>query len=90
MCQSGIWFTSTAVKGRGSSPRGSRPSIYTIPPSSPLYNLTYVQVYGSTPTVVYTGYTPGYTSMVVYNGVVVYGTGYVYTRGSARSGTARR
>ena len=79
MCQSGIWFTSTAVTGPWIVAAYVPSTIYTIPPSSPLYNLTYVQVYGSTPTVVYTGYTPGYTSMIVYNGVVVYGTGYVYS-----------
>jgi len=78
MCQSGIWFTSTSVKGPWIVAAWVPTVIYTIPPASPLYNLTFVQVYGSTPTVVYTGYTPGYTSMVVYNGVVVYGTGYVY------------
>ncbi len=79
MCQSGIWFTSTAVTGPWIVAAWVPSSIYSIPPASPLYNLTYVQVYGSTPTVVYTGYTPGYTSMIVYNGVVVYGTGYVYS-----------
>ncbi len=42
--------------------------------------MTYVQVYGSTPTVVYVGYTPGYYGTVVApGGVVVYGTGYYYS-----------
>ena len=31
-----------------------------IPPSEPVYNVTYVDVYESTPEVVYVGYTPGY------------------------------
>src|SRR6185436_8471801 len=79
MCQAGIWFTSTAVTGPWIVAAWVPSTIYTIPPTSPLYNLTYVQVYGSTPTVVYVGYTPGYSSMIVYNGVVVYGTGYVYS-----------
>ncbi len=79
MCQSGIWFTSTAVAGPWVVAAWVPASIYTIPPSSPLYYLTYVQVYGSTPTVVYVGYTPGYTGAIVYNGVVVYGTGYSYS-----------
>ena len=78
-CQSGIWFTSTAVTGPWVVAAWLPASIYTIPPSSPLYNLTYVQVYGSTPTVVYVGYTPGYTGVIVSNGVVIYGTGYYYT-----------
>jgi hypothetical protein len=53
--------------------------IYTIPPSSPLHYVTYVRIYGSTPTVVYVGYTPGYYGTVLSSdGVVVYGTGYYY------------
>ena len=53
--------------------------IYTIPPSSPLHYVTYAHVYGSTPTEVYVGYTPGYLGTVVApDGVVVYGTGYEY------------
>ena len=55
------------------------PVIYTIPPSSPLHYLTYVQVYGANPDVVYEGYTPGYMGTeVADDGTVVYGTGYDY------------
>jgi hypothetical protein len=79
LCQSGVWFTSTAVTGPWIVAAWVPATIYTIPPASPVYYVTYVQVYGSTPTVVYVGYTPGYTGAIVYNGVVVYGTGYVYT-----------
>ena len=52
--------------------------IYTIPPSNPHYNTTYVYVYDSTPDVVYTGYYPGYVNSYVYGGCVVYGTGWYY------------
>ena len=34
-CQGGIWFTSTAVAGPWVVAAWVRPSIYTIPPSSP-------------------------------------------------------
>ncbi len=78
-CQSGIWFSSAAMTGPWTVAAWVPASIYSIPPSSPLYYLTYVQVYGSTPSVVYVGYTPGYTGAIIYDGVVVYGTGYVYT-----------
>ena len=55
------------------------PVIYSIPPSSPLHYVTYVQVYDVTPQYVVVGYTPGYFGTVVgAGGVVVYGTGYVY------------
>ena len=51
--------------------------IYSIPPSSPMHYVTYVQVYGATPDDVYTGYTPGYLGTVVCpEHVIVYGTGW--------------
>ena len=54
--------------------------IYTIPPSSPIYYVTYVKIYEATPQYVYVGYTPGYLGTVVSPyGTVVYGTGYAYT-----------
>ena len=49
-----------------------------FPPSSPVYNTTYVQVYQSTPEVVYVGYRPGYLWSFPYYGVPVYGTGCYY------------
>jgi hypothetical protein len=78
MAQNGVWFA-------GSSPFSwsvatTVPAvIYTIPASSPVHYVTYVRVYGSTPTVVHVGYTSGYYGTVLSSdGVVVYGTGYVY------------
>jgi hypothetical protein len=52
--------------------------IYDIPPSCPVYNVTYVYVYDFNSDVVYTGYTSGYTCSYVYGGTVVYGTGWYY------------
>ncbi len=78
-CQAGIWFSSASVNGPWTVAAWVPPTIYGIPPSSPLYYLTYVQVFGSTPSAVYVGYTPGYTGAIVSGGVVVYGTGYVYS-----------
>ncbi len=77
--QAGVWFAATSVN-RPYVVATSVPAIvYTIPPSSPLYYVTFVRVYGSTPEVVYVGYTPGYLGTVVEpDGTVVYGTGYVY------------
>lgn len=75
----GVWFTSGSPTGPWVIADRVPPAIYTIPPSSPLYYVTYVRVYGSTPEVVYVGYTPGYYgTYVVPAGTVVYGTGYVY------------
>ena len=78
-CQNGIWFASTSVNGPWTVANFVPPVIYTIPPSSPLYYVTYVRVYGEAPDGVYEGYTPGYMGTVVDpDGVVVYGTGYWY------------
>lgn len=75
----GVWFSAPSATGPWSVAAFVPAAIYTIPPSSPLYYVTYVQVYGATSTVVYVGYTPGYYGTVVApGGVVVYGTGYVY------------
>jgi hypothetical protein len=52
--------------------------IYTMPPSSPVYNVKYVYIYDYTPDVVYIGYYPGYVGSYVYGGTVVYGTGWYY------------
>ena len=75
----GVWFTSASATGPWIV-ADSIPSeeISQIPPSSPVYNTTYVTVYKSTPEVVYVGYTPGYLWSYPYYGVPVYGTGWYY------------
>ncbi|GAA5784041.1 hypothetical protein [Chitiniphilus shinanonensis] len=75
--QNAVWFTAASPTGPWQVATSVPAVIYTIPASSPLHYVTYVYVYGSTPDVVYVGYTPGYYGTVVSNGVVVYGTGYV-------------
>jgi hypothetical protein len=78
-CQGGVWFVSGGYTGPWAVATVVPPAIYTIPPSSPIYYVTYAHVYGYTPSIVYVGYTPGYYGTVVStDGVVVYGTGYVY------------
>jgi hypothetical protein len=76
----GVWFTAALIDTTWSIATSVPAVIYTIPPSSALYYVTFVHVYGFTPEVVYVGYTPGYLGTVVEpDGVVVYGTGYDYT-----------
>ncbi len=76
----GVWFTATQLTGPWSVATSVPAAIYTIPPSSPIYYVTYVRIYEATPTVVYVGYTPGYLGTVVSPyGTVVYGTGYAYS-----------
>ena len=79
LCQNGIWFVGASPAGPWRVATSVPAAIYSIPPSSPVYNVTYVRIYDTTPTVVYVGYTPGYQGAIVYNGCVVYGTGYYYT-----------
>ncbi|GMU72086.1 MAG: hypothetical protein AMXMBFR42_15450 [Burkholderiales bacterium] len=78
--EAGVWFTASNLTGPWSVATSVPVAIYSIPPSSPIYYVTYVHVYGSTPQVVYVGYTPGYLGTVVNPyGTIVYGTGYAYT-----------
>ncbi|AZG13255.1 carbohydrate-binding family V/XII [Cupriavidus pauculus] len=75
----GVWFTASVPGGPWQVATEVPSAIYTIPPSSPLYYVTYVRIYSVTPTTVVVGYTPGYLGVVVNpDGTVVYGTGYVY------------
>lgn len=78
--EAGVWFKAGTPQGPWSIADTVPDEIYTIPPSSPVYYVTYVKVYGSTPEVVYAGYTPGYYGTVVSasTDTVVYGTGWYY------------
>ena len=73
-----VWYQSAQPDSSYQVATSVPSEIYQIPPSSPVYNVTYVRVYQATPQVVYVGYTPGYTGTYVVGGTVVYGTGYVY------------
>lgn len=75
-CYQGVWFVAQAPTGPYAVCTSVPQDIYTIPSSSPVYNVTYCQVYGSTPTTVDVGYTGGYDGdYVAPNGVLVYGAG---------------
>ena len=74
-----VWFTSASATGPWAVATSVPPVIYTIPPTSPLYYVTFVRIYEATPTTVSVGYTPGYYGTCVSHGTVVYGTGYPYT-----------
>ncbi len=78
--EAGVWFKALAPQGPWRVADSVPTEIYTIPPRSPLYYVTYVKIYGSTPDVVYAGYTPGYYGTVVSSSstTVVYGTGWYY------------
>ncbi len=73
-----VWFSSKSPTGPWEVSVEKPEEVNDIPPESPVYNVKYTYVYDYTPNVVYVGYLPGYTNCYVYNGVVVYGTGYYY------------
>jgi hypothetical protein len=77
-CEGGAWFVAAAATGPWLLADSIPAVIHTIPPASPLYPVTYVQVYAVTPTAVTFGYTAGYTLGYVSYGVLVFGTGYYY------------
>jgi hypothetical protein len=74
----GVWFTSAAPMGPWTVATEVPEEIYTIPPSSPVYYVTFARVYDSDTNSVEVGYTPGYTGSYEDNGTSVYGTGYDY------------
>jgi hypothetical protein len=78
LCYQGAWFVGASPTGPWILAQSIPAAIYTIPPTAPLYNVTYVQVYSSTPQAITYGYTAGYAMGFVSAGVMVYGTGYYY------------
>ena len=77
-CYQGAWFASSSPTGPWALADSVPLEVKSIPPSSPVYNVTYVQAYGATPQAVTYGYTAGYMMGFVSAGVLVYGTGYYY------------
>jgi hypothetical protein len=82
--EEGVWYVAAGPNGPWAVATEVPQKIYEQPPSSPTYNTTYVYVYNATPSVVYTGYYPGYMYSYHYRGCMVYGTGYYYPSWSGR------
>jgi hypothetical protein len=82
LCYQAIWFVSNSPSGPWKTADFVPAVIYTIPPSSPVYNVTYVTVSNPTVTTVEMSYSSGYMGMFVLGmavgSTVVYGTGYYY------------
>lgn len=74
----GVWFVGNSPTGPFSVATAVPDEIYTIPPSSPVYNVTYVKVYDSEPGAVWFGYTMGYLGAYLAWDTFVYGTGWRY------------
>ena len=78
LVEDGVWYVSTSHNGPWQVAVARPDQVRVILPSSPVYNVKYVYVYGHTPDVVYVGYTPGYMGSYVYHNTVFYGTGWYY------------
>ena len=82
LCFQGIWFVSASPQGPWQTAQSVPQVIYTIPPSSPVYNVTYVTQVTTSDGNVQASYTAGYTGayvMGVATGVIIVcGTGYYY------------
>lgn len=78
-CENAVWFVADSPEGPWEL-ADSVPSddLDAIPPSAPVYNVKYVRIYDATPDAVWFGYTPGYTGVYPWHGVVVWGTGWYY------------
>ena len=75
----GVWFVSENAQGPWTVSTVRPVDVDMIPPSYPVYNAKYVNIYDVGDDYVYTGYTPGYLNSFVYGPTVVYGTGFYYT-----------
>jgi hypothetical protein len=75
-----VWFDATTVDGQWAVASSVPAIIYTIPPASPLYYVTFVKIDAATADTMVVGYTPGChgTCIDPVTGVVVFGTGYPY------------
>ncbi|MDL2231003.1 hypothetical protein LJB75_01130, partial [Bacteroidales bacterium OttesenSCG-928-L19] len=78
LVDNGIWFSSNSPYGPWVVSDQRPEHVNDIPPTSSAYNVKYVNIYHSTPEVVYVGYTSGYVSNYIAGPVIVYGTGYRY------------
>ncbi len=74
----GIWFVSDNSDGPWTASDSRPGNLDMIPPSSPVYNAKFVDIYDVTPDYIYTGYTSGYLNNFIYGPTVVYGTGFYY------------
>jgi len=82
LCLQGVWFMSSTAQGPWTTASSVPQVIYTIPPSSPVYNVTYVTQTTISDGNVQASYTAGYLGAFVMGAavgaIVCSGTGYYY------------
>ena len=82
LCLQGVWFMSPNAQGPWTTASSVPQVIYTIPPSSPVYNVTYVTQTTTSSGTVECSHTSGYLGVfvigVAVGAVVANGSGYYY------------
>ena len=82
LCLQGIWFMSTTPQGPWQTASSVPQEIYTIPASSPVYNVTYVTQTTTSDGNVQASYTAGYMGTFIVGmtvgAIIAGGTGYYY------------
>jgi hypothetical protein len=78
LCEDAVWYVSDSPEGPWAVSNERPEGLEELPAENPHYHTKYVQIYDSTPDVVYVGYTPGYFGCYPYHGSVIYGTGWYY------------
>ncbi|MXV51136.1 hypothetical protein GS399_09160 [Pedobacter sp. HMF7647] len=82
LCDNAVWFRSANPNGPWKVADSIPKEIYSIPPSSPVYNITYVTQTNPTETTVESSYTSGYLGMFIFGtafgACIAYGTGWYY------------
>jgi hypothetical protein len=82
VCHEAVWFVGPSPTGPWTVTDVVPKEIYSIPPTSPKHNVTYVYVYDSTPTTVTCGHTSGYNGEIVAAGIVMFGLGMIVASNS--------
>ena len=82
LCLQGVWFMSSSPQGPWTTAPSVPPEIYQIPPSSPVYNVTYVTQSTNSAGAITASYTAGYLGTfvagAVLGAILADGTGYYY------------
>ncbi|MFM0220471.1 hypothetical protein [Paraburkholderia dipogonis] len=82
VCSQGVWFDSSSPSGPWQTTTSVPKVIYTIPPSSPVYNVTYVTQQVTPTGAVQASYTAGYLGVFIagaaVGAIIAQGNGYYY------------
>jgi hypothetical protein len=79
-CRNAVWFTTDSATGPWQVAVSVPKEIKLLPPTCPLFNIKFAKIYeyDKSTDEVTIGYTAGYNDSFVFDGCIVYGTGYNY------------